>query len=249
MPQPTEVNAINLKSSDSGENDRLLKLFSFEAGVITAKIRGVKKAQAKLKYAQEPFCFGKYYLAQGKGNIYIVTGCEAQELFYDLRSDLGAFTAAAVAAEYCLLLSENTPDTRLFKLLVNTLTALCYKGAPSQNILIYFLINALRQCGALSDFNKCGVCGAGLSNFAAPDAAEGGFLCLSCNIRNVKPLPAAAYKTIKFIGEIAEISRLNTVRVDALNAADALKCLNMFVGQVWGRELKSLQKYCRILFE
>ena len=103
MSNQIDINAVNLKSSDIGENDRLLKLFSYERGLVTAKIRGVKKAQAKLKYAQEPFCFGKYSLSEGKGSFFIVTGCEANDLFYNLRADLPSFTAAAVMAEYCLI--------------------------------------------------------------------------------------------------------------------------------------------------
>jgi DNA repair protein RecO (recombination protein O) len=249
MSNQIDINAVNLKSSDIGENDRLLKLFSYERGLVTAKIRGVKKAQAKLKYAQEPFCFGKYSLSEGKGSFFIVTGCEANDLFYNLRADLPSFTAAAVMAEYCLIFLDNSPpDTALFKLFTQCLTALCYSGIPSQNVLIYFIVNALRQGGSFGDFSRCSVCGNILENYAASDLLEGGFVCRDCNIKSIKPLPLAAYKTIKFLGSM-EIGRLGTIKVDFIDAETALKCLNAFVQNASGKAIKSMDKYIESLYQ
>lgn len=51
-----KINALMIRSVDYADNDKILSLFSLEQGVISAKIRGVKKAGAKLKFAAEPFC-------------------------------------------------------------------------------------------------------------------------------------------------------------------------------------------------
>ena len=60
-----KINALMIRSVDYADNDKILSLFSLEQGVISAKIRGVKKAGAKLKFAAEPFCFAEYILAGG----------------------------------------------------------------------------------------------------------------------------------------------------------------------------------------
>ena len=48
-----------LRAVDYGENDKILTLLSAEEGRITAGIKGVKKAGAKLKFAAQPFCFAE----------------------------------------------------------------------------------------------------------------------------------------------------------------------------------------------
>ena len=59
-----KVNALVIKAVDYKDNDRILTLYSLEKGKITAGIKGVKKAGAKLKFASEPFCFAEYILAE-----------------------------------------------------------------------------------------------------------------------------------------------------------------------------------------
>ena len=54
------VNALMLRAVDYNENDKILTLLTAENGKISAGIKGVKKAAAKLKFAAQPFCFAKY---------------------------------------------------------------------------------------------------------------------------------------------------------------------------------------------
>ena len=58
------VNALMLKAADYNENDKILTLLTAERGRITAGIKGVKKAGAKLKFAAQPFCFAEYVLSR-----------------------------------------------------------------------------------------------------------------------------------------------------------------------------------------
>ena len=60
-----KVNALVIKAVDYKDNDRILTLYSLEKGKITAGIKGVKKAGAKLKFASEPFCFSEYVFSFG----------------------------------------------------------------------------------------------------------------------------------------------------------------------------------------
>ena len=75
-----KVNAIVIRAVDYKDNDRILTLYSLEKGKITAGIKGVKKAGAKLKFASEPFCFAEYILAEKNGR-YTVTGASYYEIF------------------------------------------------------------------------------------------------------------------------------------------------------------------------
>ena len=58
-----KVNGVVLRNVSYLEYDSILTLFTAEKGIITCKIKGIKKAGAKLKFAGEPFCFAEYMLA------------------------------------------------------------------------------------------------------------------------------------------------------------------------------------------
>ena len=58
-----KVNALMIRATDYGENDKILTLLTAERGKISAGIKGVKKAGAKLKFDAQPFCMAEYVLA------------------------------------------------------------------------------------------------------------------------------------------------------------------------------------------
>ena len=72
-----KTEGIVLRATDYKENDKLLTLFTPSLGKITAGIRGVKKAKAKLNFAAQPFAFCEYILAE-RGGRYTVTPLLAQ---------------------------------------------------------------------------------------------------------------------------------------------------------------------------
>ena len=234
------VNAINLKSKDYKENDKLLTLFTYEKGLIFTGIKGVKKAQAKLKFAAEPFCFGEYRLNISKNKNFNVIGCEYKELFYPLREDIIKYTAAFAMAEYCILFVQNEqPDTDLFAFLIKSLTALCYDNIKPENILLKFLINALNISGYNIGFNKCCKCGKIIDKKVYYNFLEGGFCC-GCNSEGFKQIPMAVYKTMKFIAN-SKIDRLSTIKTDLKNILHAIKMLNAFILDITGKKIESLK--------
>jgi DNA repair protein RecO (recombination protein O) len=240
-----KANAVALKAASLGENDRVLTLFTYERGLISARIKGVKKAQAKLKFAQEPFCFGEYMLYEGRGG-YTVTGCVPIDLFYDLRADIERYAAGCVMLEYCAAsLQEESPDPALFKLLLSCLSALCYGGAPDENALLYFLINALAVAGYRFDFSRCIACGRRLEQKVYIDLEQGGAWCLSCGGDVKKAISPAAYKSLKFMSE-AELDRLSTISVGFKDASIALGVLINFIESVAGVKIKSFGEYIKI---
>ena len=57
-----KLNGIVLSGVSFGENDKILNIFTLEKGTVSAIIKGVKKAGAKLKFASEPFCFAEFFM-------------------------------------------------------------------------------------------------------------------------------------------------------------------------------------------
>ena len=120
-----KVNALMLRATDYLENDKILTLLTAEKGKITAGIKGVKKAGAKLKFAAQPFCFAEYILAE-RGGRYTVTQASECESFYDLRTDVNKFYAACAACETAAALTfEGDGGCGVFYGCVKALTQMC----------------------------------------------------------------------------------------------------------------------------
>ena len=82
-----------------GENDKILSIFTPDKGMISASIKGVKKAGAKLKFASEPFCYAEFVFSV-KGDRRTVIGASLIESFYDIRSSVKKYYAGAVVLEF-----------------------------------------------------------------------------------------------------------------------------------------------------
>lgn len=169
-----------LRAVDYNENDKILTLLCAELGKITAGIKGVKKAGAKLKFAAQPFCFAEYVLAK-RGDKYTVMGCAETESFYDLRTDINKFYAASSAAEAALSLTYEGDDCReLFYALVKAYTNMC--SGEEGLALVQFLTFALERSGYAVNADSCPHCGKKLigEDKLRFDMAAGSFTCGDC---------------------------------------------------------------------
>lgn len=176
-----KVNAITLRATDYLENDKILTLLSAELGRITVGIKGVKKANAKLKFAAQPFCFAEFILAE-RGGRYTVTQASECESFYELRTDIDRYYAACAVCEAALSLTADGGDgTELFPSCLKALRDACV--GDHQTAVITFLLNALRICGyGLSVNDYCHACGNSLVGQPKLrfDMRSGKFSCWDC---------------------------------------------------------------------
>jgi len=54
-----KTDALLLRACDYGENDKIVTLLTSDRGKLSAGVKGVKKAGAKLRFAAQPFCFAE----------------------------------------------------------------------------------------------------------------------------------------------------------------------------------------------
>lgn len=176
-----KVNAVVLRTVDYLENDKILTLLTAERGRITAGIKGVKKAGAKLKFAAQPFCFAEYILAE-RGGRYTVTQASECESFYSIRTDVNKYYAACAVCETAIALTaEGDPDEEFFSLAVRALVDM--STGDEAFALVTFLLNALKLSGygiTLTEF--CANCGASLKDAEKLrfNMERGTFSCFDC---------------------------------------------------------------------
>ena len=173
-----KVDALVLRTADYGENDKIVTLFSLQKGKISASLKGVKKAGAKLKFAAQPFCFAEYVLT-GKGERNTVISAALTDGFYPLREDIGKFYAAACVLGVCdTLLFDGIVNEELFLRTVNTLKEMCV--SDEADALVSFMISALGLSGYGLALEHCGGCGKELSGRMFFDLRDGCFYCSDC---------------------------------------------------------------------
>jgi DNA repair protein RecO (recombination protein O) len=175
-----KVNALMLKGVDYRDNDKILTLLTAEQGRISAGIRGVRKAGAKLKFAAQPFCFAEYILSK-TGDKYTVIQASEEESFYDLRTDINKFYAASAVCEGALAATyEGEENKQVFYDSVKALSAMC-TGDESQ-ALIEFLLSILEISGYGIGLDNCTECGSPLvsEDKMRFDMDTGSFTCWDC---------------------------------------------------------------------
>lgn len=206
--------AIALKTTDYGESDKFILLYSLYYGKISVYAKGIRKAKAKLKFAGDTFCFGNYEIAQ-TGDRLVLKTCEQLESFYTLREDIVAYYSACAIAE-CLVnyTEEGQSEPQLF---VETLRALeqLVLGTNPLTVVLRYLLGFVKFQGFALDFKHCAECG-NVCKKMFLDFQKGGVVCddhrtveslslspgvvSACNL--LTDMPFDKLKTVTFSGEL-----------------------------------------------
>lgn len=117
-----QLKGLVLRSRVSAEADKLVTLYTYEWGKITAVVPGAKKIKAKFIAAAEPvtecefLVYVKHQASRPK-----VTGAKITESFAGLRKDWRNFSIASFCAEVCDQLTPfNSENTKKYELLQRT---------------------------------------------------------------------------------------------------------------------------------
>jgi DNA repair protein RecO (recombination protein O) len=235
------VNAVMVRSVDYRDNDKILTLLTAERGKITAGIRGVKRAGAKLKFAAQPFCFAEYVLTE-KGGKYTVINASENESFYDLRMDIGKFYAASAVCEAAEALTFEGDECRdIFYETINALTNIC--NGDESEALLKFLLTALEKSGYAVNCDNCAECGVSLvgNDRVRFDMDAGTFTCIDCG--------QGALSSRVTYNELRKLSGKSYEEdyITADGEKRALRLLREYVSYKLNIAFKSLSEYIRLL--
>lgn len=187
-----KVNALVIKAVDYKDNDRILTLYSLEKGKITAGIKGVKKAGAKLKFASEPFCFAEYILAEKNGR-YTVTAASYFDSFYDLRLNLNKYYLSAVVSEFLNAYTETEmADSYLFDEAINAIKNICYQDNEFAH-LAKFLLSAINGLGYAIESSTCAFCNSKVNGRVFFRYKDATFACEECREEDFSEIREETY--------------------------------------------------------
>lgn len=192
----TEV--VVLRHTDWGEADRLLVLFSREAGKLRSVAKGVRKLHSRKAGHLEPFTRVKLMLARGR-DFWIVTQAETVDAYLPMREDLLRTAYASYVIELLDRFTYEEGENRvLYQLLVDTLERISYLPDAFPAVR-YYEIRLLDLLGFRPELTRCVRCEREIQpEDQFFDAAMGGVLCPRCG-EGVPSARAISMPTLKYL--------------------------------------------------
>ena len=155
-----KLNAIVVKVSQSGENDKLLTLLSPEEGKLTVIAKGVKSLKHQSRNACAPLCYSSFVLKKLRDGFYSLVSAELNESFRTLSEDvvlLSYGTYFASLSEMCV--QQGIGAEEEVRLLLNTLYVLCKRSDSAPLIKAVFELKLMELIGIIPEFSPECPCG------------------------------------------------------------------------------------------
>lgn len=176
-----EVKGLVIRTTDLGESDRLLTIFTEEEGVVVARARGARSFKSRKMSATMQFCYSSFVLFKQQDK-YHVREAELIESFFDIRSSIEALALAGYVAEVLDDVGVTLADKELLRLSLNTLYAISRGLYPLDKIKATFEIRCASVLGFMPDVAECSGCGERHGEFYF-DIMAGAALCRECRRR------------------------------------------------------------------
>lgn len=206
-----------LKTSESGEANRILTLYSLEYGKLRAMAYGSARPTSRKRGATQPFCRSRFFLVRGK-ELHRVDQAEALEYFPGIEEGVEQLGLAGYFAELLNgFTPEEVPNRPLYHLLVEALRLL--RLAEPETLARAFEIRLLTLTGFSPELDHCVACSGplppGESSAFSPGA--GGVLCPACRrgYGDASGILPGTLQTLRRLRE-GELGRVPTVRVSSV---------------------------------
>ncbi|MBB6482566.1 DNA repair protein RecO [Spirochaeta isovalerica] len=174
---------IVLKSEKSGENHRLVTLFTSNSQIVRALAFGAAGSKSAMRGLTTPFCLceGELYHDPVK-DLWRITHLSGLDLYDGIRSDLKKFYTISLLAEI-ILKSYGGGDEKAYALFKKTIGFIdrAEKAEDVEKLLVFYLWRYLKMSGVLSDPWECGSCGRTVATSETVYyTGDGQFSCRSC---------------------------------------------------------------------
>lgn len=193
---------IVLRSIRYGEADRILDLYTRDAGLVSAIAKGIRRTRSRFGARLEPLSCVEF-VAYGGRSLDTVTQAETLRSFHGVREHLGRLeTAGRMSRDVRALSGGDEADRRVFNLLYHALDALESREEGFGIVEVAFGMKLAMLAGYAPEVEACVSCSVapgemdGLAHFA-PEL--GGLLCEECRAvsREAFPLPPGTAEMLR----------------------------------------------------
>ena len=229
---------IVLRSTDYGETNKIVTLYTREWGKIGVMARGAKKPKSRLSAITQPFTYGFFLLQNGRG----LGNMQQGEIITPLRAIKEDIFLTAYASYVVELTDKSTDEKKtnpfIFELLYQTLTYL-NEGHDPEILKNIYEMKMLPVLGLYPILNQCAVCGDKEGQFSF-SIREGGIICHRCLTKDPYHLKISS-ATIKLlrIFYFFDLNRLGNISVKSETKAELKKVIDTYYNEYSGLFLKT----------
>lgn len=154
------TDGIVLKTSVTGESDRIVYILTAERGVIRAFAKGARSPKSRLHAGTAQFVYGSFSFSE-KNGVFNVRETMEQQTFFSLSLDLKKLT---LAQYFCEVLLRVTPDgdsdPEYLRLMLNALYVLSREKKTPEAVKAVFELRLTAMAGYSPSLIACDTCGA-----------------------------------------------------------------------------------------
>lgn len=178
------TNAINIKSYNLSEADKIIVMYSKDHGIIRAVAKGVKKPKSKLGGRMDMLVANKLLLSKGR-NLDKVYQADVLHSFQNIRKDISKLGYSMYCTELvgAFGVENDSNSSEIFNLFMDTLKNID-KAANKNNILfqvIKFQFELMKISGYALELDNCVSCNNELTNNSYNFCIHsGGVVCSNC---------------------------------------------------------------------
>jgi len=233
---------IVIRTIDYGEGNKIITLFSLEAGKISLLARGAKKTKSRLAAVSQLFTHGiyMYQASSGSNSIGVLSQGEVINSFANIRQDIWKTAYAAYAVELLgKVLEEKEPNHFMYKLLLYVLLYLD-QGIDGEALLRILEFNVLEYAGFRPNIYNCVHCNN--KEIVALSVRLGGGLCQDCLKYDqeailVKP---TIFKILRQFSQL-DLARLTKISLKEETKKELESVLEKYIAEYLPIQLKSKQ--------
>ena len=181
MRQKYTTNAINLKSYDFGEADKIVMMYSCDRGLIKCIAKGSKKPKGKLCGRMDMFVANNLLLTKGK-SMDSVSQAEIVNSFFHIRENTEKMFYSMYCAETIKNFGEENDENCgiIYNLLYSVLEKISNSRTEVEIILasLRFQLKVMQIMGYAPEFNTCNICNEKIeNNYSKFSLENGGLIC------------------------------------------------------------------------
>ncbi|WP_100406763.1 DNA repair protein RecO [Bacillus solitudinis] len=233
-----KVEGIVIRTTDYGESNKIVTIYSKELGKIGVMSRGSKKPKSRLTAVSQLFIHGMFLLQKSQGLGTLSQG-EIIDSFREVRNDLFRASYATYVVELTdKLTDDRKPSSAIFNLLSQTLHLL-NEGVEPEILLRIYEMKMLSVAGIQPQLDECVHCH--LTDLpVAFSIRHAGFLCKRCvhiddNARRISPQTARLLRLFFYI----DLNRLGQISLKEETRATLRAIINDYYDEYSGVTLKS----------
>lgn len=175
------VTGIVLSAMPYKDKDKIVHIFTIELGVVSGILRGVSSPNSKMKFAGQPFCFGKFEMVKSN-EFFVIKGVDLIDTFFDLTLDYDNYKYSNLMLEICkCIMKPNIISENLFIILLKSLQNILYEEIPAKLVVSKFILSVLQIIGYKLNFDTCDNCGMKFMGDIKFDEYAGTFRCFNCS--------------------------------------------------------------------